>query len=222
MATSTTCNLDGLEISIEKALDLKETGVDLSFLCLECGQQVRPHAGGGHTKAHFEHIQRNANCSLSHNSNFYKYIASSTTIVDDTDEEELMGEDAYYLRKQRVNQGLFRQRMLKYWGKCCVTGVQDLRFLIASHIKPWSRCSPEEKMSKDNGLLLIASYDFLFDNFYLTFSDTGKGILSKIGKQVSEHFGISQKFQLNKPLNSTQKMFMEYHRQEFQRKSTTA
>ena len=222
MATSITCNYNGAKISVEKALTFKQEGVTFSFLCAECGQAVRPHSGGGHTQAHFEHIQRNSQCSLSHNSDSYQYISSTNNNLDNLQDEGLLGQEAYYLRKQRLNQGVFRQKMLAYWGKCSVTGVLDSRFLIASHIKPWSECLPEEKLSENNGLLLIASYDFLFDNLYLTFSDKGRGILSDDGKKVSHHFGIQQETQINQRLNSTQKIFMEYHRQEFYKKSTTA
>lgn len=215
MATSTTCIYEGNQISIEEALTLKQEGIVLNLICIECGQSVRPHLGGGHTKAHFEHTQRNAECSLSHNSKYYKFISTSTTEIADLQSDDLVGEEGYYFRKQRINQGIFRQRMLKLWGSCCISGVRNSSFLIASHIKPWSKCSAEEKLSINNGLLLIASYDFLFDNFYLTFSDTGKGILSDIGKEVSQHFGIIGEVHINRSLNSEQKSFLKYHREEF-------
>jgi HNH endonuclease len=215
MATSTTCFLNGIEISVERALEIKKSGVAANFRCLECGELVRAHSGGGHTRAHFEHLQRNFNCSLSHNSKSYKYIADKLREVYTREGEALKGLEAYYTTKQRLNQGRFRAMMLDYWGKCCITGVEDPRFLIASHIKPWNICSPEEKMSKDNGLLLIASHDFLFDNFHTTFSETGIGILSDAGKSVAALFGISKNFKISQPLNSVQKSFMEQHRQEF-------
>lgn len=34
--------------------------------CIECGQPVRTHRSGGHTKAHFEHLKRNPTCSRSY------------------------------------------------------------------------------------------------------------------------------------------------------------
>lgn len=51
-------------ITIAQALELRDSGI--RFLCTECGKPVRAHrAGEDHTEAHFEHLERNANCSLS-------------------------------------------------------------------------------------------------------------------------------------------------------------
>ncbi|WP_233886397.1 DUF3883 domain-containing protein [Paraburkholderia flagellata] len=71
MATATLCNYDQREITIEEAIRLRQTAranelPTLTFACTECGRPVRPHQGGGHTPAHFEHLRRNRNCSLSH------------------------------------------------------------------------------------------------------------------------------------------------------------
>lgn len=38
---------------------------DPVFSCPECGARVRPHAAGGHTAAHYEHDDRDIDCSLS-------------------------------------------------------------------------------------------------------------------------------------------------------------
>jgi putative restriction endonuclease len=41
--------------------------------------------------------------------------------------------------KVRINQVRFRRWVLaSYGGRCCVTGLQEARLLIASHIVPWS------------------------------------------------------------------------------------
>lgn len=336
---------------------MRQQSTLLYFECIECGQPVRAHSSGGHTKAHFEHLQRNSKCSLSHNSELYKYsseisssqfeelekiyqtirnrsrdlkgngnkwlreVASAKNYVAtpdlihwtfgksaginetyfknggaakrwlyargfrnalelseskfkqevisrfkswakdisftdilgkfdrdqeknsrfellihesvnniedinsrtglDSDNTMLAGQEAYYLRKHRLNQGVFRKKIIEYWGMCCVTGISDTKFLIASHIKPWHKCTPEEKLSKYNGLLLIASYDFLFDNLFLTFSNSGKGILSESGKAISKFFGITGNIQIEKKLNADQKRFLRFHRKEFNRKHTT-
>lgn len=49
-------------VTIDGALD-QGSG---DYLCPECEKPVRPHRAGGHTAAHFEHLERNRNCSLSH------------------------------------------------------------------------------------------------------------------------------------------------------------
>lgn len=70
MPRATTCLCEGKEISIEKALELKNSTnprdrIFLNFECTECGKLVRPHKSGGNMAAHFEHIMRNPTCNLS-------------------------------------------------------------------------------------------------------------------------------------------------------------
>ena len=82
--------------------------------------------------------------------------------------------------KARIGQGVFRENLIrKYDGRCIVTGASDKRILIASHIKPWSVCSNEQRLSVDNGLLLSPLYDKLFDIGLITFSEDGQIICSK-------------------------------------------
>jgi hypothetical protein len=68
MATMTTCILNGRSIDIDEAIDIKDNGsaAALNFLCTECNQPVRPFRSGGHVAAHFEHLQRNPDCTQSH------------------------------------------------------------------------------------------------------------------------------------------------------------
>lgn len=72
--------------------------------------------------------------------------------------------------KSRVGQGIFRSRILnKFNGKCLITGISIEKCLIASHIKPWAVCTNEERLSENNGLLLSATYDRLFDSGLISF-----------------------------------------------------
>lgn len=71
MPTATDCLHGRTRISIDRALSLKGQArarhqPDPSFRCTECGNPVKPHRGGGHAGAHFEHFERNARCTLSH------------------------------------------------------------------------------------------------------------------------------------------------------------
>lgn len=55
-------------------------------------------------------------------------------------------------REVRTKQALFRDNVLRVERGCRVTGIQDLRFLRASHIKPWSKCiSGAERVDGNNG-----------------------------------------------------------------------
>lgn len=73
----------------------------------------------------------------------------------------------------RVGQGRFRDRILKYWKACAVTGVDIPEALRASHIKPWSRSTNKERLDKFNGLLLIGTLDLLFDAGLISFENDG-------------------------------------------------
>lgn len=71
MAKSVACRLNGNEISVEAAVDLRDDtrrrrGPLPDFRCIDCGDPVRPFRAGGHSPAHIEHVNRNANCPLSH------------------------------------------------------------------------------------------------------------------------------------------------------------
>lgn len=62
--------LNGKSVKAEEAVRLrndadKRKAVRPSFQCDECGQGVKPHASGGNFAAHFEHFERNPECSQS-------------------------------------------------------------------------------------------------------------------------------------------------------------
>ncbi len=39
--------------------------------------------------------------------------------------------------KSRIGQGIFRDRIIQKYEHCIITGINDNRLLLASHIKPW-------------------------------------------------------------------------------------
>lgn len=68
MPRATTCALNGEVIDVLEALRRKARltrSMKADFRCVECGKAVRPHKDGGHGAAHFEHLRRNPQCSLS-------------------------------------------------------------------------------------------------------------------------------------------------------------
>ena len=73
----------------------------------------------------------------------------------------------------RVGQNIFRTELLNYWGHCAVTGCDLSQILIASHIVPWSEASDEERMDIYNGLLLTPNVDRLFDQYLISFDESG-------------------------------------------------
>lgn len=99
------------------------------------------------------------------------------------------------LVETRKTQSLFRRRLLGVEKACRLTGVQDLRFLVASHIKPWAKChTAEERTDGHNGVLLTPHADHLFDRGWITFEDRGALVLSsELPADVRKQIGLNLK-----------------------------
>ena len=72
--------------------------------------------------------------------------------------------------------------------QCPFTYISEYRLLVASHIKPWKVCINEQRIDEAddylNGLSLSPTYDWLFDQGYITFNDEGELIC---GTQFSSY-----------------------------------
>ena len=90
--------------------------------------------------------------------------------IDHTEKESII--------KARRGQGQYRRLIIEKYGRCLISGVNDERCLIASHIKPWVSSSNSERIHRENGLLLSPTFDKLFDKGFISFKNTGKIILS--------------------------------------------
>lgn len=71
----------------------------------------------------------------------------------------------------RKGQYIYRRRLLeKFDNKCALCDIDIEELLIASHAKPWSKCdNVHERLTSNNGLLLCANHDALFDKGLITF-----------------------------------------------------
>jgi putative restriction endonuclease len=112
----------------------------------------------------------------------------------------------------RRGQGNFRINVQKIETKCRVTGLNDKRFLVASHIKPWRASSNKERIDGHNGLLLSPHIDKLFDEGWISFSDDGGLIVSN-----EETLNILKIWFIDSNVSvgsftSQQKAYLEYHR----------
>ena len=75
--------------------------------------------------------------------------------------------------KSRIGQGLFRKELIrKYNGCCIITGINEKKLLIASHIKPWAVCDEHEKVDPNNGFMLSPLFDKLFDKGWPPFGNS--------------------------------------------------
>ena len=120
------------------------------------------------------------------------------------------------LIRLRVGQGWFRDALIKRWGGCAVTECKDSSLLVASHIKPWSKCTTRaERLSPDNGLLLTPNLDKLFDQGLITFTDNFKVVISpklSTGNQI--YFHVDRNLKLRLRNFHTMRPFMKWHREE--------
>lgn len=81
------------------------------------------------------------------------------------------GEERLAMTRQRRGQHIFRKSVLSsYENRCCITGLADTRFLVASHIRPW-RSDRHNRLNPHNGLCLSTLYDRAFDMGLITFSE---------------------------------------------------
>lgn len=114
--------------------------------------------------------------------------------------------------KSRIGQGRFREKILGKYGACVITGIDIPRVLVASHIKPWAVSTNEERICEDNGLLLSATYDRLFDSGLISFSREGKMLVSHfVTEQNRQKLKIASGEQYDLLCNSKMKTFLEYH-----------
>ena len=124
---------------------------------------------------------------------------------------QFTGVERETLVKIRVNQSVFRNKLLHKYGKCCLCAVQKPELLIASHIKPWSECLPEEKLDVNNGFLLCPNHDRLFDGGWISFNDNGKILISK-QLSASEMFDLNVDCTMHVLLNDQNRGYLQYHR----------
>jgi len=114
------------------------------------------------------------------------------------------------LIKARTGQGLYKRNLIKIEQTCRITGVSDLSFLIASHIKPWCKSDNAEKIDGNNGLLLSPHVDKLFDKGFISFSDEGELLVKKEAAQIFTDWNLRKKNVGS--FNRKQKEYLAFHR----------
>lgn len=116
------------------------------------------------------------------------------------------------LSKARIGQGAWRHALLLAWNECSVTSVDDERVLIASHIKPWSQATNEERLDPYNGLLLTSTLDACFDKGLLSFADDGTIVFSKtLSPKNRSRLHLSEDMRLRR-VKEPHLKYLRYHR----------
>lgn len=113
----------------------------------------------------------------------------------------------------RRGQGLFRRRVLQYWGgRCAVSGCMLTSILVASHIKPWSDSGDAERLDGFNGLLLTPNLDKLFDAGLIGFADDRALLVSEaLAARDAEILGVFPGLRLRR-LHARHRPFLAAHR----------
>ena len=116
------------------------------------------------------------------------------------------------LTKSRRGQGIFKANVRLVEDRCRITGVTNIKHLRASHIKPWSVSSKEEKLDGFNGLLLSPHVDHLFDRGFISFKNGGDLLISKeLNPIVLDKWSIADSINVG-VFKSNQCKYLEFHR----------
>lgn len=131
-----------------------------------------------------ERNERGHNMYNSALNKYAEYLAEKFDSDVESDIDSILGKDDISdtdkssLIKSRIGQGIFRQRLVSFWGGCSVTGYKDPVMLVASHIKPWRVATNSERLDRYNGLLLLPTLDRAFDSGLITFGEKGDIMMS--------------------------------------------
>jgi hypothetical protein len=128
------------------------------------------------------------------------------------------GTDIEKIVKSRVSQGSFRRLLLLERHQCNLCDISTTAVLRASHIKEWSNSSREERIDANNGLLLCANHDALFDRHLISFDpNTGDICISaSIDAEQRAALGLSDETKLI--MSGRMKSYMQLHFKKFTEK----
>lgn len=133
-------------------------------------------------------------------------------------DESLSATQRAQLIQARIGQGPYRKALEKRWeGQCSVLGIVKSELLRASHVKPWSRSNNKERRDPENGLLLAAHIDALFDKHLITFSHSGMMLISEELSQADRSL-LNLGDQLRKPPTPGLVEYLKDHRAEFEKR----
>jgi putative restriction endonuclease len=123
--------------------------------------------------------------------------------------------------KVRRGQQFFRQAVLNaYDVRCCISGINVARLLVASHIVPWGTC-PAERLNPRNGLCLSALHDAAFDAGLITLDENRTLVLSRRLRAFFPQSALEQSFAQfeGRPIRLPEKLaepadeFLRHHRE---------
>lgn len=148
--------------------------------------------------------------ALKHYGHYLREYDESISIYDDHNN---LTSEAMKMIKVRLSQNKFRKKLFDICPKCAVTGLESSKFLIASHIKPWSKSDDNEKIDPYNGFLLTPNFDHLFDKGYITFKLNGDLCVStKLTIYEQKFFQIPNRLVIS--LSNDYAYYLQYHQDQ--------
>lgn len=161
-----------------------------------------------------------------------EYYKEYSLTVNDIVQSGKVPKSRWYQRKWR--EVLIKMDEIQYnvkgYAVCAITKTRGEhlklgRFFVASHIKPYATCIIEKDYASafdpNNGLILCANIDALFDKFLISIEQNGKIIVSAAAKSITGYgkFNFS-KHPLDKYyLTPKRKKFLEYHKCEYDKRN---
>ena len=113
----------------------------------------------------------------------------------------------------RRGQGRFRSELDYIWkNNCAVLGCSTREMLRASHIKPWHISNDEQRLDPENGILLAAHLDALFDSNLISFADDGRMLISDHLEWNDRRLLMLDGCRLRKEPSTKMKEFLTFHR----------
>jgi predicted restriction endonuclease len=83
-----------------------------------------------------------------------------------------------------------------------------------SHIRPWAGSSNEDRLNPENGLLLLANLDILFEKGFVSFDDHGRMLVStELSSSDRRLFGLPKK--LRRKPDAGEQRYLALHRKSF-------
>lgn len=135
------------------------------------------------------------------------------------DTSNYTGAEREVVVKQRINQNAFRIMILNNYNEtCAITGINDSRLLIASHIIPWSD-REDTRLNPENGICLSALYDKAFDKGLISISPDDYTVMVSTSlrdaltdKAYKNHFEIIEHKKIFLPEeHKPDTSFLQYH-----------
>lgn len=139
----------------------------------------------------------------------------ATTLQHSLNNNPGAGTDIEKIIKTRVSQGSFRRLLLLEHHQCNLCNISTTSVLRASHIKEWSESSREERIDANNGLLLCANHDALFDRHQISFEPKTGTICISNSIDADQRKALNLPDSFNLAMSDRMKAYMHVHYKKF-------